>query len=270
MPGSFSDEDDLHGFFKPYAVPGGRSRYRACESIYDYITWLLDRGFAVRDRTEVGRLAAVPWSARSPVAWRNPDEAAEGQLTFLAALPPRERVRYAALGGLATKASETDEWFTPRELVEIGRTAMGSIDTDPASHPDANAKFVRAPIWYSKAENGLRTDLPWQGNVWLNPPYGRGEGSAASFIRRLIAELETGNVTQAVTCLNSDSMTSLWFDPLWTHAAVHCIIRGRPNYWRPGESGTSPTKGTVLSYFGAREKEFIEAARAHGNIVRRA
>jgi hypothetical protein len=269
MPGSTSDEDDLHDYFHQYAVDGGNSRYEACDSIFNYVSWLLDRGFAVQDRDEAHRLAAVPWAARSPRAWEDPDHATNGQLTFLAALPARERVRYVAAGVLATKASESDEWFSPEVIVELAREAMGSIDTDPASHPDANARFVRAAIWYGKEQNGLRTDLPWQGNVFMNPPYGRGEGAASAFVRRLVQELELGNVTQAVTCLNSDSMTSLWFDPVWAHAAVHLIMRGRPNFWRPGNTGDSPTKGTVLSYFGAREDAFIRAARAYGNLVRR-
>lgn len=271
MPGSTSDEDDLHDYFKAYAIPGsGNSRYEACDAIYDYIAWLLDRNFAARNRSDAVRLAAVPWAARGPRAWKQPDEATDGQLTLVAALPARERVRYAAVGGLATKASETDEWFTPETLVAIARHAMGSIDTDPATHPDANARFVQARIWYTKAQNGLRTDLPWEGNLWLNPPYGRGEGAAAAFVQRLIRELGAGTVTQAVTCLNSDSMTSHWFDPVWAHAAVHLIVRGRPNFWRPGETGASPTKGTVLSYFGPQAAKFVKAAQPYGNVIRRA
>lgn len=272
MPGSTSDEDDLHEYFKAYAIDGnGNSRYEACDPLYDYIAWLLDRNFAVRNREDAARLAAVPWAARGPRAWKQPDEAIDGQLTLVAALPlpARERVRYAAASGLATKASESDEWFSPESLVEIGRAGMGSIDTDPASHPDANARYIHARIWYTKAQNGLRTDLPWVGNTWVNPPYGRGEGAAAAFVQRLIRELAGGSVTQAVTCLNSDSMTSHWFDPVWANAAVHLVVRGRPNFWRPGENGASPTKGTVLSYFGPRVDAFIEASRPYGNVIRR-
>jgi hypothetical protein len=64
MPGSTSDEDDLHDYFHQYAVDGGNSRYEACDSIFNYVSWLLDRGFAVQDRDEAHRLAAVPWASR--------------------------------------------------------------------------------------------------------------------------------------------------------------------------------------------------------------
>lgn len=59
----------------------------------------------------------------------------------------------------------SDEWLTPPEIIK----ALGPFDLDPC------ASIVRpwptANRHYTKEDNGLI--LPWEGRVWLNPPYGK-------------------------------------------------------------------------------------------------
>jgi hypothetical protein len=59
---------------------------------------------------------------------------------------------------------------TPREIVELSREVLGTIDLDPASDAEAN-RTIRAERFYSEADDGLLR--PWRGRVFLNPPGGR-------------------------------------------------------------------------------------------------
>ena len=61
------------------------------------------------------------------------------------------------------------EWGTPPYIVEPLSEAINGFDLDPASGAES-VSF--ADTRYTKEENGLIQD--WFGDVWLNPPYGRG------------------------------------------------------------------------------------------------
>jgi hypothetical protein len=59
------------------------------------------------------------------------------------------------------------EWYTPSWVFE--RLAI-NFDMDPASPHDMDTA-VPAIIKYTLFDDGL--NQPWQGKVWLNPPYGK-------------------------------------------------------------------------------------------------
>jgi ParB family chromosome partitioning protein len=181
---------------------------------------------------------------------------------------PHGPQRVALIAASNLDSSITDEWYTPSEIIEKAREAMGSIDTDPASCAKAN-ETVGARHFYTREVSGLIENHRWQGNVWLNPPYGRGDASARGFINRLIIERGKGNVAQAITCLNSRSSHSLWFEPVWAHASVHLMYRGRIKFigTDPERGASSPTICSILSYFGDNPQRFAEVFRPFGNIV---
>jgi hypothetical protein len=63
------------------------------------------------------------------------------------------------------------EYYTPSTWVERARNVLGTIDLDPASNEVAQ-RTIKATTWFDKESDGLQQ--PWRGNIWLNPPYGRG------------------------------------------------------------------------------------------------
>lgn len=67
-------------------------------------------------------------------------------------------------------SSATAEHFTPDEIVEPARRALGSIDLDPASCALANEQIVKASRFFDAQTNGFVVD--WYGTVFLNPPGG--------------------------------------------------------------------------------------------------
>jgi hypothetical protein len=214
-------------------------------------------------------LPEIPYSVWGPENLSPHAVEVNGQISLLSRLPIKNRLEITAKQ--LQNSSLTDEWYTPEDLVELGRLSLGGeIYTDPATSVAVNGKFIKAKLFYTRQTNGLDLTLPWRGSVWLNPPYGRGEGSAGQFILRLCSELRQGNVTNAVTCLNVASMSSKWFyTQIPQLVQAHCIVNGRPNFYPPtGQSAaTSPTKGIVISYFGADAARFCEIWRSTGQIL---
>jgi hypothetical protein len=86
--------------------------------------------------------------------------------------------------------NKSKEWFTPRKIFD----ALGlEFDLDPCSPGKDIVPWVSAKKHYTKKDDGLVQ--PWEGNVWMNPPYGsdtpkwmkklaeHGEGIALVFAR---------------------------------------------------------------------------------------
>jgi hypothetical protein len=71
--------------------------------------------------------------------------------------------------------------FTPLEIIEAARLALGKIDLDPATTESANA-YIEAVRIFTEKENGFAK--PWRGRVFLNPPGGACDASGVCLARR--------------------------------------------------------------------------------------
>ena len=147
-------------------------------------------------------------------------------------------------------AGEDDEWFTPPDIIEKAREALGGIDLDPASHAIAQAT-VRAKTFFTAADNGL--DRPWSGRVWLNPPFNR--TLLSLFAEKLVAEYASGAVEQAIL-LTYDYTDVGWFHAAARAAQVICFPSGRIHFLAPSGEENSPRQGQALFYFGRDDVAF--------------
>lgn len=71
----------------------------------------------------------------------------------------------------AQHSSETGEWYTPAEWIELVLEALGTIDFDPCTSDIANEAIVRARIWAIEGQDSLA--MPWHqfaNTVFVNPP----------------------------------------------------------------------------------------------------
>ena len=144
-----------------------------------------------------------------------------------------------------------NEWYTPKEYIELARLVMGSIDCDPASC-DVAQETVQAGVYYTEETNGL--DKDWDGNVWMNPPYAT--GLIEKFCEKVAEEYMSGNTEQAVVLVNNATETS-WFKSLVSCASAVCFPHGRIRFMTASGKAGAPLQGQAVVYFGDNVERFI-------------
>lgn len=151
------------------------------------------------------------------------------------------------------------QYFTPAQYINAARSVLGDIDLDPASCALAN-QTVMAKKFYSVDDDGLNQE--WRGRIWLNPPFAN--GLIGKFVDKLIAEIDSGNVTSAIVLVDNATETQ-WFQKLAAHSAGIVFTDHRINFLKEGklEEG-SPTRGQVFLYFGDDAENFFAVFKQFG------
>ncbi len=108
--------------------------------------------------------------------------------------------------------NKTVEWYTPRHIFD----ALGiEFDLDPCSPGKDIVPWVPAKRHLTIENNGLMAK--WEGNVWMNPPYG---SNTPYWLERLAMH---GN---GIALLFSRTDT-LWFHRFVVMATAICFMKGR-------------------------------------------
>ena len=141
-------------------------------------------------------------------------------------------------------SSKTDEWTTPADIVARVLMCLGKIDVDPCSD---EADTVPATIHYHETEDGLTR--PWEGRVYMNPPYG---DVIAAWVEKLVAEYECGHAAEAIALIPSRTDTQ-WFRQFAPFP--RCFISGRLKFGGHENSAPFPSMAVYLGKNTARFKE---------------
>jgi hypothetical protein len=126
------------------------------------------------------------------------------------------------------------EWYTPPEVFQ----ALGiSFDLDPAA-PAGGLSWVPAKRFLSRADDGLAQ--PWQGRVWLNPPYGRE-------VNRWLDRLALHGDGMALVFARTDTR---WYQAIVQEATAICFIAGRLSFVGPNGSpvGSAGAPSVLLAF----------------------
>jgi ParB family chromosome partitioning protein len=156
--------------------------------------------------------------------------------------------------------SGENEWYTPPQFIESARLVMGSIDTDPASNPIANAT-VKATRFFTKEEDGLQQK--WEGNVWMNPPYA--QPLMSQFAEAISEKFETGEIEQAIILVNNATETQ-WFQRMASVASAVCFPKSRVKFLDPNGKPGAPLQGQAIIYMGDSKRVFRDEFRKYGAI----
>jgi DNA N-6-adenine-methyltransferase (Dam) len=175
---------------------------------------------------------------------------------------PNFREAYNAIANAKTKlsvhhSSETDEHYTPAEIIAVVVACLESIDLDPCSNSDEPPN-VPARVHYTEADNGL--EQPWHGRVYMNPPYGQ---TIDQWVKKLTDEHEHGEVIEAIALLPARPDTQ-WFHRLRDYAC--CFIEGRLTFL--GNDDPAPFPSAVF-YLGEDLSKFYHHFADLGDIWQR-
>ena len=164
-------------------------------------------------------------------------------------------------------SSETNEWWTPPEMLAAVRDVIGDIELDPASCAAAN-EFVRAERIYTIEDNGLSQF--WDArSLFLNPPYGKiGNRSGQDvWMEYLIAQL--GSIDMCIA-LTKTVPGYVWWDRLFRGGwpGLLCITEGRLSFLSSnGETRGQSKAASSLWYYGPYGNEFRERFECVGRVL---
>lgn len=205
----------------PKAPPGPKSKIG---SEVEPISTLADQGIDRKLASRAQKLAAVP------------EEKFEVHIASVRARGEKLTTSSTIAAHSHSEGYDSDEYYTPEEYIEAARKVLGRIDLDPATSAAAQQR-VRAKKFWTKADDGLRSDRVWKGNTWMNSPYSRGLVDA--FADRLIAAYLERTVPAAIALYNASTDTS-WFHELAKLGSM-CLTAGRIPFITPDGK---PLEGT--------------------------
>lgn len=149
------------------------------------------------------------------------------------------------------RQSGNDEWLTPRFILD----ALGTFDLDPCA--SVVRPWPTAAAHFTTAEDGL--SRPWNGRVWMNPPYGR---ETARWMARL---RDHGN---GIALIFARTDTRMFFDSVWGWADVVMFLRGRLKFVdTAGVAAGTAGAASCLVAFGEANADVLRRCGLIGHVV---
>jgi len=152
-------------------------------------------------------------------------------------------------------SQETDEWSSPRELVEPLADAVDGFDLDPCSGAESSPF---ADSVFTEDDDGLAQD--WYGTVWVNPPY----SAMSQWTSKALAQFERDAVDRVFYLCKGDSSTD-WWQRAAASASVVATIDHRLKF---GDGENSAPFASHIFVFGDVDDSAIAALSDYGRVLR--
>lgn len=138
----------------------------------------------------------------------------------------------------------TDDWATPWPVVWRLEEEFGKFDLDPCATP-ASAK---APRYFTAEDDGLLQ--PWEGRVFLNPPY----SEIAPWVAKAVESARAGALVVAILPVRTER--DWWHDLIIPFGEVR-FQRGRQHYiGRDGTTTGRPVFASAIVIFRPPREEY--------------
>ncbi len=163
-----------------------------------------------------------------------------------------KEARRKGMGGHQSARMDSEIWLTPPEIV----AALGPFDLDPCA--PSERPWDTARMHYDAAQDGLK--LPWQGRVWLNPPYGSQTGA---WLKRLASHGD------GVAIVFARTETRDWQTHIWSAADAIMFLHGRLHFYRADGTRAKANAGapSALIAYGQNNVTALRESGISGAVI---
>lgn len=160
---------------------------------------------------------------------------------------------HKGMGSHQSAAMLKDEWLTPPEIIK----ALGDFAVDPCS-PGDRRPWDTAAVHYDIHANGLKK--PWDGRVWLNPPYGK---ETAVWLDRL------AHHGDGIALIFARTETDIFFRHVWERADAVLFLRGRLHFHHVDGRRAEANAGapSCLVAYGPSNVQALKESGLAGQLV---
>jgi hypothetical protein len=144
-------------------------------------------------------------------------------------------------------SSRSDEWYTPKWVMDLVHKVIGYPTFDPASSLEAN-EVVKATHFFTDRS----LEKPWlPGSIYLNPPGGKVKNKSQSrlFWEKLMSHHETGLMTDAIfMAFSAEALQYTQASPKAITDFTFCVPDKRIRFIHPDGRSESPSHANVIVY----------------------
>ena len=157
-------------------------------------------------------------------------------------------------------APESEERYTPLDIVKDIRFTLGEIVLDPASSKKAN-EVVEAQTIFTREDDGLTKD--WIGSVFLSPP----KNLQGEFVEKCCSSFVSGSVKQYLILCDALTQTD-WFHRAFNISNGVCFFQGPIDFLHDDGKEFPQEHGQAVFYAGREGERLDQAFAKHGFVIR--
>ena len=158
---------------------------------------------------------------------------------------------------LADITKMNNEWYTPKQYVDLIKEVLGEIDIDLASSEKAN-EIIQAKKYYTVADQSQNIEWCSNSKIFLNPPYDRQVNEFAD--RYLKSKLK-----ECIVLVNSSTETK-WFHKFLKGSNMVAFMDHRISFFDAVKNDfmKNNNKGQAVFYRGENLAKFASVFKRFG------